>query len=384
MRAAQRGAGLLIGVLLLVTVAAFGAIVAASQSAGDIQGTDAQADSVQALYLAETGLERALKNFAVGTACGAALSQVITDLSTIGLGTADYTITIGAGLTTDFSGATLPATRCRIPVTATVNASNVSRTLHAIVDRNLLEGPDNPTFDNPSIVGAPSGWTLTTSPPLAAPAGFATGGGPNGTTPPSCSRSAWLLKNQTANVQATASGSVPVAFTIQGASVTTVSFYYRVNNRDNGGPCPAGAASGPGFPCSVLGVNDALLCFRLVAGAAPVDNDSTRLATDFTANVTQGCPDPDTPTSILVTTFASCQAGYPGYPAKATLTITDGGLPAATRTMNQFLYFALLRNAGRKEFYLDHIEATNNTAVGAARVQVWRDCSSRTDPATCT
>ena len=32
-------------------------------------------------------------------------------------------------------------------------ASNVSRTIQAIVDRNLLGAPDNPTFDNP-LTGA--------------------------------------------------------------------------------------------------------------------------------------------------------------------------------------------------------------------------------------
>lgn len=378
MRTGQRGAGLLIPVLLIVTVAAFAVIVTASQSGSDIQSTDANADSIQALYLAETGVERALKRFATGTACGVLLAQTITDLSTFGLGLTAYTITIGAGLLTDFSGVTaLPATQCRVPVTGRVIASNVSRTIHAIVDRNLLEGPDNPTFNNPLTAGTPVPWTL--NPPV----GWAMGGGPDGTVPPACSRSAWLLKNQTAAVQARASGTVLVSFTITGASVTTVTFYHRVNNRESGaGGCAVGVASGPAFPCSTAGGNDALVCFRLVASAAPVNNNSTRLATNITTARTTGCPDPGTPTSTLLPTFLTCQTGYPGYPAKTTLTITDGG--AGTRTMTQFVFFGLLRNAGRKELYLDHIEATNNTAIGAAQVRVWRDCSTAANPATCT
>ena len=58
----------------MLTAAAFAVLVAASQSGGDIQATDANADSLQALFLAETGVERALKRFATGTACGAGLA----------------------------------------------------------------------------------------------------------------------------------------------------------------------------------------------------------------------------------------------------------------------------------------------------------------------
>src|SRR5712692_6294362 len=113
----QRGASLLIPVLLVIIVAAFGVIVAASQSGSDIQGTDAQADSVEALLLAETGLERAIKRFATGTACNA-LGETITDLSAFGL--TNRTITISNGLSTDFSGTALQSTstQCRVPVTA--------------------------------------------------------------------------------------------------------------------------------------------------------------------------------------------------------------------------------------------------------------------------
>lgn len=392
MKCRQRGAALLVAVILIVTVAAFAVIVAASQSAGDVRGNDIHADSVQALYLAETGIERSLKRFATGTACTALgddpgtvpveATHTIGNLASIGIA-GGYSITLMNGFTTDFAGAALPATQCRIPATGTVTVGNVTRTIHAIVDRNLLEGPDNPTFNNPTTAGAaPSGWAITTNPPPAPPPnpprppGYAGGGGPD------CSRSAWVVKPGTGNHEARASGSTPVSFTIAGASVTTVSFHYRVNNRGGaGGGCVGGAASGPAFPCGTGGANPGLLCFRLVATAVPVNNNSLRLASADTSAVARACPDPLATATPVV--FAPCQNGYQvGYPTKATLTITDGG--AGTRTMTQFQFYMLVRgNNIRREFFLDHIEATNNTAIGAAHVRVWRDCSSAVNPVNC-
>ena len=43
-----------------------------------------------------------------------------------------------------------------------------------------------------------------------------------------------------------------------------------------------------------------------------------------------------------------------------------------------------LQQGGRREMYLDHIEATNATAIGAAHVVLWRDCSTALNPVTCT
>ena len=167
MRARARGAGLLVVVLVIVTVAAFAVVVGASQSGGDIQGNDAIADSIEALYLAESGVERALKRYATGAAaCGALGEPPITDLSQLGLGAVSgRTITILDGLTTDFSNVALVSsqTQCRVRVTARINASNVSRTIHAIVDRNLLQGANNHNFNNTSLAAAPdAAWTVPT------------------------------------------------------------------------------------------------------------------------------------------------------------------------------------------------------------------------------
>ena len=46
----------------------------------------------------------------------------------------------------------------------------------------------------------------------------------------------------------------------------------------------------------------------------------------------------------------------------------------------QFVYYLQLQNAGRKELFVDLIEATNPSAIGAAQVRVWRDCSTASCP----
>lgn len=373
----QTGAALLIVVLLLVTVAAFAVIVAASQSGGDVHGSNANADGLQALLLADTGLERALKRFATGTACNGLL-EVINDLSGIGLGAVNYRINIANGLTTDFSGANLPATQCRIPVTGTVLASNVSRTIHAIVDRNLIEGPDappgpdNPSFDIPTNNVAPRGWTLNPA------TSYAFTGGHDGTAP-NCRRSAWHVKRQSANVASRAQINAPVNFTYTGGTVTTLTFHWRAIDRTGGG-CAAGAASGPGWPGTCPGVaNETQTCFRFTGTAT----STAFFNTNATVGVAVACPDVAGPS-----TFAPCSNNYQipvagaAYPAKQSLAMAMGG--AGTQTATNFFINIRLQQGGRREIFIDHLEATNNSAIGAARVQVWRDCSTVANPATCT
>jgi hypothetical protein len=357
MRARQRGAGLLVAVILVVTIAAFAVIVAASQSGGDARAADLHADSVQALYLAETGVERALKRYATGTAC-TALAEVINDLSS--LQTSGATITILDGLTTDFNDVAFVATQtqCRVRVTATIAASGVSRTLHAIVDRNLLDGTDNPTFDNPLTGAAPSGWTG---------AGFAANGGADGTAP-ACRRSAWRAKDAPGTAM-TANASANAQFTVAPGSTTSVTFYRRVVTRPSdcaGLPASAGAMPGP---CGGGGV-DSTVCFQFFgtggAGVWTIASDA-----DTAGGGTAACP----------STFNPCSTNYPGYPAKTTIA---GGLAMAGATsVNQISYWLQVRGGGRKEIFLDHIELTNPTAVGAAHVRIWRDCSTADDPSTC-
>jgi hypothetical protein len=370
MRPAQSGASLLIPVLLLITVAAFGAIVAARQSGSDIQNTDALADSVEALYLAETGVERALKRYATGTACGAALGETITNLASIG-GATGRSITVGTGLTTDFSGAALaPNTRCRIPVTASITASAVSRTIHVIVDRNLLSRADNPTFDNPSAGATPSGWSGF-DPPGPPPPAFAANGGPDGTAP-ACTRSAWLARDNPGSgaTDRRATAIAAVSFTLTAGSVTNIFFNRRVVSRpsDCGALPPAGPAA---LPATCAAANDSTVCLQFNgtggAGTWAVGSSAATAGAGIAA-----CP----------STFNPCQTSYQaGAPAtKVAMNVTMTG----ATSVNQIVYWLQLQNAGRKELFVDGLEATNTSAVGAAQVILWRDCSTVANPAACT
>ena len=368
MKARLRGAALLVAVILIVTVAAFAVIVAASQTGSDIQGNDEHADSVEALFLAEAGVERALKRYATdAAACDATLAETITDLSQLGIASG-RTIAILAGLTTDFNGAALAATQtqCRVRVTATIDASSVSRTIHAIVDRNLLDGVDNPSFDNPLTGATPSGWLAASLDPVQA---FAQDGGADGAAP-NCSRAAWTARDNpgapASNRRATATANVQ--FTLTAGSVTRIDFYRRVISRtsDCGALPPAGPAS---LPAACGAGGNSTVCFQLAGAGGPgIWTVGSNAATTAGPGIA-ACP----------TTFDPCSTSYPGYPAKDTLNVAMTG----ATSVSQFIYWLQLLGAGRKEIFLDHMEVTNPTAIGAAYVRVWRDCSTAADPATC-
>lgn len=363
MRSRARGAALLVAVILIVTVAAFAVVVAASQTGSDVQGNDAHADSVEALFLAEAGVERALKRYATeAAACDATLAETLTDLAQLGIASG-RTISILAGLATDFNGAALAATRtqCRVRVTATINASNVSRTLHAIVDRNLLDGVDNPSFDNPLTGATPSGWGG-----LDPASGFAANGGADGAAP-NCSRSAWRAKNAP-GAALTATATANVQFTLTPGSITRIDFYSRVITRTQ--DCAGLPASGPAIPgaCGGGGV-DSTVCFQLTGAGGP--------GTWTVASNAAAVPGPGL--AACPTTFDPCSTSYTGYPAKSFVSVAMTGATSVT----QILYWLQVRGGGRKEIFLDHIEATNPTATGAAYVRVWRDCSTAADPAAC-
>jgi hypothetical protein len=369
-----RGAALLIPVLVIVTVAAFAVIVAASQSGGSIQASDANADGLLALFVADSGLERQLKRFATGTACDTLgdnpgtgpveASHLITDLSTIGLGTTAYTVTLSDGLNTDFAGTALPATQCRVVVTARSNTSNVSRTIHAIVDRNLLDGLDNPTFNNPLTGATPSGWTA-----LNPPAAFAVNGSPDGTAP-NCRRSAWTARNNPGaaanNRRASATAAVSVA--VGAGSATTIRFHRRVITRpvDCGALPPAGPGS---LPAACGAGGDSTVCFQLFGTGGP-GTWTVGSNAGTSGGGTVACP----------STFNPCSTNYPGYPGTSFVNVTMTG----ATTLTSFRYWLQLQNAGRKELFLDNIEVTNDTFIGAAHVRVWRDCSTAVNPASCT
>lgn len=358
----SRGASLLIPVVVFVTAAAFAVVVAASLSGGDIYASDANADSIQALYLAETGVERALKRFATGVACNALGEPAITDLSTIGLGSTAYDIVISNGVATDFSNVALPASQCRVAVTGRVIASNVRRTLHAILDINLLEGPDNAGFDNPPVAAnTASGWTANGAQPART---FADAGGP------SCSRSAWLAREAGGGGGGNnrrSSFTAAVAATIVSGSQTTVRFHRRVITRGAG--CPA-TVTGPALPAACGAALQSTVCFQILGPAGAVIGTIASNANAVAGPMIAACP----------TTFVPCGTSYNGFPPSATkITLGPFALAAGT-SITGVRYWLSHQGAGQREIYIDDIEVTNLTAVGVARVQVWRDCSTASCP----
>ena len=104
----ERGAATVILALFLLVMVAFALLVALNMGASDITDSAAHDDVVEALFLAESGIERAAKRFANGTPCA--------DL-------AEPAIPFGRGTFT-VQAATFTANVCRITVLGAVRAAN--------------------------------------------------------------------------------------------------------------------------------------------------------------------------------------------------------------------------------------------------------------------
>jgi hypothetical protein len=399
MNRSQRGASLLIPVLLVITIGAFAVIVAATQSGADIQGTDAQAESSEALFLAETGVERAVRRFVAGSACSnVGLSEAIANLTTIGVtGGRTITITAGPNSVQDFAGAALPATQCRIQVTGLITATNVSRTVQVIIDRNenLIGSPLVAGFNNPAgAVNPAASWVG---------GGYDyTGGNTAGVNPPNCTRSAYLVKPNAGGGTPAASsvGTAPVSFTISQPATVTVAFDYRIirirDGNDDTCATNSGAAS-----CTVTspvldatspetaGNGDGEICFTL-RDTAGVTYNSTRVEVDASVNNSG-------PGNYVVTPGVACQPTNQQLPTDADFTPCglryndSGGAAAVARVQFTFagavplsfdqIGFKMYRVGGGNAFemWLDNIMVTPNATIGG--IAGWRDCAVSNCPA---
>ncbi|MDH4133203.1 MAG: hypothetical protein OEV31_00295 [Gammaproteobacteria bacterium] len=219
----QRGAVNLIAVLFLFTAVMAMLAVVMTMTATDIFDSSMQSRSVEALLLADSGMESAAWKFGSTGLCTAA--GVSAGAATYALGSGRYSI--DSAMTTDFAGAALTAKRCRIQTTG-VTSGNVTRVLQAIVDRsgNALPPSANADFNLPagacvSPGCSPTGWILSAS-------GSSLGqmwddtGGPDG------SRAAYVSKSNGPTAGTTAgqfSFSPPVSFT--GPTTLTILFDYK-------------------------------------------------------------------------------------------------------------------------------------------------------------
>jgi hypothetical protein len=356
----QRGAALLIIVMLIIAVAAIAVTVAGSMAGGDISDSAVQGKSVDALYTAESGIERALKQFSSGTACAA--------LGTVGdipVFTSRIFNTTAKG-STDFDGATLlPNSKCRVEVSGTVAGSGIPRKLQAVLDRNLLAG-ENPGFNNP--VGGAGQWATTGR--------WDTTGGPDpvGSAPTSCTRAMYVVKpRQAAGVISSGTATIIVS---PAATATTgnvaVRFNYRATEVTSttstacatdalAAACPTGGAN----PAA----NDVMICFSLDGGTT----FRTFATAASTASIGPAVTGPAcNPTTVSnPTAYASCASRYQQGTAIAKAQV----LVPAPGTISSIQVKIYLRAAGpAREVWVDNIELINDAGLGIARAD-WRDCT---------
>lgn len=398
MKIRQRGASLLIPVLIIVTAGAFAVIVAARQSGGDIFGTEAQADSTEALFLAETGIERATRRFFTGTACNA-LSENVTNLTTIGYPGQGRSIAIGAGANSgqDFGGVALPATRCRIQVAAQIAGSSATRTLQAIIDRseNFVGSQLVAGFDNPAgAVNPAASWT--------GGAYDYAGGYLAGPNTPNCLRSGYAVKARagagTAN--ATSQGSAPVAFSVLRPSSVLATFDYRIVRVGNGGAaaCTTNPNTGPSCvtshptldATSPSGAGNGQICMTLrdTAGGTWVSTRYEALSAVDASGVYSITPAPACLPGTQRGLGTACTLYYNNSGGTGTgrgtvrFTVTAGG--SGVLSLDQLTFKLYVPNPGGAgnayEMWIDNLVLQPSTGV-IAGIAAWRDCAVSACPA---
>lgn len=385
MRRTHRGAALLIAVIFILSVAVLAAVVGAISAGGDITDSSYQASSVQALYAAEVGAERALKQFATGAAACGALNATNIAVSS------GLTFSTSAGVSTDFSGiaGTLPASQCRVQITGEVSANNASRRLQAILDRNLLSGTNSTFNDEWAAAGPVSKWTATK---------WDYNGGPDSggsAAAGTCRRAAYALhgrKTGGSDASATAFATIAPAFTIPRGQAVSVRFNIRVirigdsgsNANDTTATMPANPLD-QGSVCGNPQANTKVWFWLTDTGGLQHVSGCLREAR----------VDPGAPLNARVASATPTTQGFPGdYPScasfyaagtptsKRQLTINVGGPAGSTRTINRVDFFVYLqRNQGEaSETWLDNIELIADQAVGTVRHAELRDCAVSTCP----
>ena len=123
----QRGAASAIIVIVLFLITSAALLSRFETTASIMNDTVTASMRLQALYLAESGLERASRRFAAsGIACGS-LAESNIALSNVG------TFSIGAGSTLNFDGVTSAGTGCRVQVTGKTASGGVVRVIEAMI-----------------------------------------------------------------------------------------------------------------------------------------------------------------------------------------------------------------------------------------------------------
>lgn len=368
---ARRGQALVIAALLMVTVAAFAVTVVGRMSAVQTRDTYHFTQSVEALMLAESGVEYALKQFVAGTACtslgGATTYSIISGY--------EGSFQIVSGAASDLTGTAFPAyvtTRCRVTVTGTVASTNVTRTIQAVIDKNLIGGLANPDFNVPGGTTTPTGWGL-------AAGQFDTLGGPDDVSAiqsKACSTSVYNRKTGTSAVTVTKSQTLSAQFSVvptaTDSTILTVAFDYRVNSDQ----APASDTNPPTYT------------FQVRAGGSPFSNTFTTGGSTISPYAFKS-PIPTGNPPYTTAPYSPCDTGYPGIgtatpTSRGSVNITVTGT-GTTKAVDQ-VTITLTNPANsptdsHREMWLDNIEITDTTpagvtAKGSARVVQWMDCSA--------
>lgn len=152
-RRTQRGAATLLAVILLVTVIAFSLVVALRYANSSINDTLQQDDSIAALFLAESGLERAIRNLSTSGACDDA-----------GVGAGPTLYGFGRGRFEILSGAPGTPPLCRVRTRGTVGSA--ARTVEAEVRQgggNIAAGTLPPAWSGNGNVWQSLSFTVSGS-----------------------------------------------------------------------------------------------------------------------------------------------------------------------------------------------------------------------------
>ncbi len=351
----QRGAALVIAAIVVTIVVAFAVTVAGSFTRSETRDTYHHNDSVEATMLAETGLEVALWRFAQGTACGSLAGAPFNVAREVVSGSGK-TFQFTNGVATKFDGATaLPVTQCRVQSTGAVSATNVRQVVQAIIDRNIIGGIGNGTFDSPvnsvtpGASSVPTNWTgITTANVddtlLAGPT--MAGGGMD------CSRSlyAFKLAGTTTRTNTVAIDST-TRFSVTRPATITVTYDYRVNANSTG--------------------NTARVRFSL---------NGTTFTSGYANRVRTFTPAKTVPSKG---TYSPCSTGYSGTRGTTTISTGGSGTLAVTSVRIDLEVLGTV-SANQREIWLDNVELVDTTgtrtALGAWRVVTWHDCRTETCP----
>jgi len=206
----QGGAVTLIGALFIIITLALMVVVLQRMAASDVLDTTVQSDAIEALFIAETGIEHASYLYASGTPC-----DDLSLLNNIEAGRGDFDIMALAPV----------GSECQIRVRGEITAFGVQRVIEATLrnDGGNLLGSANPDFDEPP--GAcvdpcrPTGWDNLPA------GGWDDNGGPSGAG----DRAAYVEKPTNGSGTATTAGSFGLtAFTVTAPTTLTLEFDYKV------------------------------------------------------------------------------------------------------------------------------------------------------------